>query len=165
MAGWSRGRGLVRRARDRAQQRRPLAALTVRAGGGIRARGQQQPRDLGQPAGPGRIQPVPPGGARRVQGGPPRLLISADGQPGFAGQHFPDPCRVAEDHGGAEVVSGDPRITGQHAGRLSGPVTDAGDQEFLHLLVTLRGARLNLGREPGPARVAVLAGDGQLGGG
>ena len=45
------GDGRVGRARDRAQQRRPLAALPVRAASGIGAGVQQQPRDLGQPAG------------------------------------------------------------------------------------------------------------------
>ena len=106
------GDGRVGRARDRAQQRRPLAALPVRPGGGIGARGQQQPRDLGQPAGPGRVQPVPPRGARHMQGGPPGPDIRPGGQPRIAGQHLADPGGIAQDHRGAEVVAVQPLVMG-----------------------------------------------------
>ena len=100
-----------------------------------------------------------------MQGGPPRLLISAGGQPGFAGQHVADPGGVAQDDRGADVVVGHPRVAGQHSRRPPGPVTDAGDQELLHPLGPFGGTRLNLGRQLRPAWVAMLAGDGQLGGG
>ena len=159
------GDGGVRRARDRAQQRRPLVALPVRAVSGIGAGVQQQPRDLGQPAGPGRVQPVPLRGARRVQGGPPGLVIRPGGQPRVTGQHLPDPGGVAQDDRGAEVVAGHPRVARQHPRRPPGPVTDAGDQELLHPLPQFGGTRPDLGHQLRPARVAVLAGDGQLSGG
>ena len=159
------GDGRVGRARDRAQQRRPLAALPVRAGGGIGSGGQQQPRDLGQAVGPGRVQPVPPGGARRVQRGPPGPAVQPGGQPRVAGEHLADPGGIAQDHRGAEVVAGQPRVAGQHPSRPPGPVTDADDQELIHPLPEFSGPRLNFGHELWPAGVAVFPGDRQLGGG
>ena len=68
------GDARVSLAGDRAQQGSPLAAFPVRAGGGAGTGGQQQPRDLRQPVGVGRVEPVPPGGARQVQRRPPGLV-------------------------------------------------------------------------------------------
>ena len=100
-----------------------------------------------------------------VQRGPPGPGIGPAGQPRVTGEQRADPGGVTQDHRGPEVVAGDRRVTGQHAGWSPAPVTDAGHQEFLHLLRAFRGAPPRLGHQARPAGVAVLAGDGQLGGG
>jgi hypothetical protein len=132
---------------------------------GVGAGVEQQARDLGQAVGPGRVQPVPLGGARRVQGGPAGPGVRPCGQPRVADEHLADLGGITQDHRGAVVVTGQPRVAGQHPGRPPGPVTDAGDQELIRPLPEFSGPGLNFGHEPWPAGVAVFAGDRELRGG
>jgi hypothetical protein len=118
---------------------------------GVGAGVEQQARDLGQAVGPGRVQPVPLGGARRVQGGPAGPGVRPCGQPRVADEHLADLGGITQDHRGAVVVTGQPRVAGQHPGRPPGPVTDAGDQELIRPLPEFSGPGLNFGHEPWPA--------------
>ena len=126
-----------------------------RPGGGIGSSGQQQPRDLGQPVGAGRVELVPPGGTGRLQSGPPGPGVLPGGQLRVTGEHFPDPDGVTEITAGADIVAGDPRVTGRHPGRPAQSSHGCWRPGIPPPLPGFRGARLNLGHELGLARVTV----------
>ena len=136
----------------------PSGGAAARVGSGV----QQQPRHGQQAAGPGRVEGVPPRGAGRVQRRPAGPGVDAGGQAGVPGELGADPGSVAEDHRGGEVVTGQLRAGGQHPGGATCPIADAGLAEHLGLPGQVRGAGLDLGLEPRPAREAVFAGQGQL---
>ncbi len=155
----------VDRTGDRAAQRCPAAGSACPpddAGPGVGSGVQERPGHRQQAVGPGRVEPVPSGGAGQVQRRPARPGIGPGRPAGVPADLLAYPADVAEDHRGGEAVAGDLRRGRQHPDGAAGPVADAGDAERLRLPGQVSRAGGDLGLEPGPAREAVLAGQGQL---
>ena len=142
-----------------AAQHRPVPADPgVQVGPGV----QQQLGHGQQPARPGWVQPVPPRGADGVQRRPAPPGIGAGRRRRVALDLGAHPGSVAEQHCGGEVVPGDLRRRGEHAGGEAGPVPDAGLAEGRHLRREVGGALLHSRFQLCPAGEPVVAGDGEL---
>jgi hypothetical protein len=106
---------------------------------------------------------VPPRVAYPQQRRPPRQRVRPQRHRRISLDQSPHPFDVAEDHRGAQVETGDPRVVAQQLGRpVHGHPADARPQKRLDPPGPILRAGLDLSLERGPAQEAVLSGDHPL---